>query len=98
MTTKELKVGDTFLEGKLVYKVTKVVGSKVEASWTGETSSETSVFTEANVKEEVKEEVRVEEEEVDLYSISYAQLKKMCAEKGLDAKGSKADLIARLEG
>jgi hypothetical protein len=28
----------------------------------------------------------------------YAQLKKLCAEKGLDAKGSKEELIARLEG
>ena len=34
----------------------------------------------------------------DYESMQYATLKKMCAEKGLDAKGTKADLIARLEG
>lgn len=30
--------------------------------------------------------------------IPYAQLKKICAEKGIDATGKKDDLIARLEG
>ena len=34
----------------------------------------------------------------DYNAIPYAQLKKMCAEKGLDATGTKSDLIARLEG
>lgn len=34
----------------------------------------------------------------DYESMQYATLKKLCAEKGLDAKGSKADLVARLEG
>jgi len=91
MTTKELKVGDIILEGKLVYRVTKVVGDKAEAEWTGETSSASSEITEANVETETTDEV-------DYSSLQYAQLKKMCAEKGLDAKGSKADLIARLEG
>lgn len=35
----------------------------------------------------------------DNYSdMPYAQLKKLCADKGLSAKGSKEELIARLEG
>ena len=39
-----------------------------------------------------------EKAEDDYLSMPYAQLKKLCAEKGLDATGTKADLIARLEG
>lgn len=38
------------------------------------------------------------DEPMDLSAVSYAQLKKMCAEKGVSAKGSKEELIARLEG
>ena len=94
MIPKGLKVGETYLEGNLVYKVTKVVSEGIyEGTWTGETSSEPSSVEQP--KEEVKE---VKEEKVDLYSLQYAQLKKMCAEKGLDAKGTKSELIARLEG
>ena len=87
MIPKGLKVGQTYLEGNLVYKVTKVLDDgRYEATWAGATSSEPSSVKEP--KEEVKE---------DYDSIPYAQLKKLCAERELDAKGSKADLIARLE-
>lgn len=88
-----LKVGDKFLEGNLVYEVTKVVNNGIyryESRWTGETSSTASV---EQPKKEVKEEVKE-----DYLSMPYAQLKKLCAEKGLNAVGTKADLIARLEG
>jgi hypothetical protein len=87
MITKGLKVGDTFEDGGMTYKVTKVVGENYESVWTGAISSKRLVV------EQPKEEV-----ETDLSSIPYAQLKKMCADRGLDAKGSKEDLIARLEG
>lgn len=87
MITKGLKVGDTFDDGGMTYKVTKVVGENYESVWTGATSSR-ALFSE-QPKEEVKE---------DYSDIPYAQLKKLCAEKGLDATGSKKDLIARLEG
>ena len=92
MIPNGLKVGQTYLEDKLVYKVTKVLDDgRYEGTWTGATSSEPSSVEEP--KEEVKEEVK----EVDYLSMPYAQLKKLCADRGLDAKGSKADLIARLE-
>jgi hypothetical protein len=85
MAPDGLKVGDTFLEGNLVYEVTKVGGEyRYEARWTGKTSSGASV-----VKPEPK---------VDYASMQYAQLKKLCAERGLDATGKKEDLVARLEG
>ena len=89
---KGLKVGDTFEDGGMIYKVTKVVGERYESTWTGEISSKT-LFVEQPKKEVVKEEPKE-----DLSSVPYAKLKKMWADKGLDAKGSKEDLIARLEG
>lgn len=94
MIPKGLKVGDTFNDGGMVYKVLKVVGDNYESAWTGEISSK-ALFVE-QPKQEVKQETQ--EVKTDLSSIPYAQLKKMCAEKGLDATGSKVDLIARLEG
>lgn len=84
MITKGLKVGDTFEDGGMTYKVTKVVGENYESVWTGAIPSERLVV------EQPKKE--------DYSAVPYAQLKKMCADKGLDAKGSKEDLIARLEG
>ena len=94
MIPNGLKVGQTYLEGELVYKVTKVLDDgRYEATWTGATSSEPSSVE--IKKEEVKEEVK--EEKIDYLSLPYAQLKKLCADRGLDAKGSKADLIARLD-
>lgn len=93
MIPNGLKVGQTYLEDKLVYKVTKVLDDgRYEGTWTGATSSEPSSVEEP--KEEVKEVV---EEKIDYLSMPYAQLKKLCADRGLDAKGSKADLIARLD-
>jgi hypothetical protein len=93
MIPKGLKVGDTYLEGKLVYKVTKVVSDSVyEATWTGAFSSKTAPA------EQPKEEVKVEKKDEDYLSMPYATLKKLCAERGLDATGKKDELIARLEG
>ena len=89
MIAKGLKVGDTFNDEVMIYRVTKVVGENYESSWVGETSPKTPLFTEDDVKNEEKAD--------DYLSLPYAQLKKMCADRGLDAKGSKADLIARLE-
>ena len=87
MIPKGLKVGDIYYEGRMPYKVTKVLGDgRYEGSWTGQfASSEPSV-------EQPKDE------SVDYSSMPYAQLQKLCAEKGLDATGKKEDLIARLEG
>ena len=93
MIPKGLKVGETYLECNLVYEVTKVLDDgRYEGKWTGEIQSEPSKSTKAVVKSEVKEEVKE-----DYLSLPYAQLKKLCADRGLDAKGSKAELIARLE-
>lgn len=90
MIPQNLKVGDTFKDGSYTYKVTKVFENNRYESEMVE-DKKPLIFSET--KEEVKADV-----ESDLSSIPYAQLKKICAEKGLDATGSKTDLIARLEG
>ena len=88
MIPKGLKVGDTFVDDGLTYRVTKVVGANYESEWVQKTAPITPVI----------EEPKTEEVQEDYESMQYAQLKKLCAEKGLDAKGTKSDLIARLEG
>lgn len=90
MIPKNLKVGDTFEDCGLTYKVLKVVGENYESQMVNEPCG----FSNATKPEEPKAEAT--ESEYD--SMLYSQLKKLCAERGLDAKGSKADLIARLEG
>lgn len=86
MAPKGLKVGDTFVEEGFTFKVLKVVGDNYESQMIKPAEGFVGLV---EVKEEVKE---------DYLSMQYAQLKKLCAERGLDAKGSKNDLIARLEG
>ena len=86
MIPKGMKVGDTFEDGGVMHKVLKVVGENYESEVIGGSLIK---FT------EIKETV-VEKE--DYESLPYAQLKKLCADRGLDASGKKAELIARLEG
>lgn len=90
MIPKGLKVGDTFVDGGITYEVLKVVGKNYESKMVK--PGPTNFFG------EVKEEVKYVGEAEDYSTKPYAQLKKLCAEKGLDATGSKNDLIARLEG
>ena len=92
MIPKGMKVGDTFEDGGVMHKVLAVVGENYESI----VIDEPKVFT---IVEEPKKEVAEKKEEIaeDYLSMPYAQLKKLCADRGLDAKGSKADLIARLE-
>ena len=84
MIPKGLKVGDMYTVEGMTYRVTKVIGENYESVWVGNTPP--------------KPFVADTEEKPDLMSMQYATLKKMCAEKGLDARGTKAELIARLEG
>ena len=85
MIPKGLKVGDTFEDGGVLHKVLAVVGE----DYVSQVVEGSIIKTET---EEPKEEVS------DYESLPYAQLKKLCADRGLDATGKKTDLIARLEG
>lgn len=88
MIPKGLKVGDKFDDCGLTYEVTKVVGENYESRWVGVTPPETLV-------EPIETKENLDE---DYSSMQYAQLKKLCAERGLDATGKKDDLVARLKG
>lgn len=91
MAPDGLKVGDKFLEGNLVYEVVEVVNNGIyrySSRWTGEISSSVPVVKQPEITDS----------DVNYAELPYAQLKKLCAEKGLNAVGSKADLVARLEG
>ena len=85
MAPKGLKVGDTFKEEGFTFKVLQIVGDKYVSQMVNTPLGST----------EVKQEIKQED---DYLSLPYAQLKKLCAQRGLDATGSKSDLIARLEG
>ena len=83
MIPKGLKVGDLYTVEGMTYRVTKVIGENYESVWVGNTSPMPLVTDK-------------EEEKPDYVSMQYAALKKMCAEKGIDARGTKAELIERL--
>ena len=101
MIPKGLKVGDTF-DDNGIYRVTKVVGENYESIWVGESSPNAPVVDNlqkvVEKAEKTKEEITSDDVDSDYLSMPYAQLKKLCADRGLDATGKKADLIARLEG
>ena len=48
------------------------------------------------VAELVEAAPEVVDEVIDLESLSFNELRSLCKERGLDAKGKKADLIAKL--
>ena len=96
----QMKIGDTFTDGNLKFKVIGFASGYPVSEFIGFTDK----ITEEPVKEEqeeitekpVKEEIT--EETVNYEDMQYAQLKKICAEKGISAKGSKQDLVDRLRG
>ena len=92
MIPKGLKVGDTFVDDGLTYQVTKIV----ELGYESRLVENAPKLAPKEVVEEAQKVEAVEEE--DYLSLPYAQLKKLCADRGLDATGKKSDLIARLEG
>lgn len=83
-----LNIGDTFEDGGVLHKVIGINDSGV-----------ISQVIDGDIVKATKEEVKeVVEETSDYAELPYAQLKKLCADRGLDATGKKSDLIARLEG
>lgn len=86
------KIGEVFEESGYKFKVVGIVGSNYSCERVWDSTPSPAVLP--------KERLVVEEkrETPDYESMQYAQLKKLCAERGLDATGKKADLIARLEG
>lgn len=88
MTTPR-KIGEVFEESGYKFKVVGIVGEYYSCERVWDAAPSPAVLP--------KEKLVVEEKS-DYASMQYAQLKKLCAERGLNAVGSKADLVARLEG
>lgn len=83
-----LKIGDTFEDGGVLHKV---IGQN--------DSGLICQVIDGSIVKPTKDAVEeVAEETSDYAELPYAQLKKLCADRGLDATGKKSDLIARLEG
>lgn len=91
MIKKDLKIGDTFTDNGLIYRITGIhcLGYYI-SELVGKAGSGVETLKEERPKEEPKETA--------LEDISYNDLKKLAKEKGVSAKGSKEDLIERLRG
>lgn len=96
MIKKDLKIGDTFTDNGLIYRITGIhcLGYYI-SELVGKAGS--GVETLKNETEERPTETE-EPKETSLEDMSYNDLKKLAKEKGVSAKGSKEDLIERLRG
>ena len=93
-----MKIGDIFTDENRRYEVVGFASDMPVAKFIGFAQEE---FTDDLVKagiEEVKPVITAEPVKDNYEDMQYAQLKKLCAEKGVSAKGSKQDLIDRLRG
>lgn len=83
MIPKGLNVGDTFAycDG-YTYKVTAVIGDQYKVSRVGLTTP--------------PKETKSEDSKTDYQTMPYFELKKLCAQRGINPNGKKEELIARL--
>ena len=96
MVKKGLKVGDTFTDNGLIYRITGIhcLGYYI-SELVGKAGS--GVETLKNETEERPTETE-EPKETTLEDMSYNDLKKLAKEKGVSAKGSKEEIVERLKG
>ena len=96
MVKKGLKVGDTFTDNGLIYRITGIhcLGYYI-SELVGKAGS--GVETPKNETEERPTETK-EPKETALEDMSYNDLKKLAKEKGVSAKGSKEEVVERLKG
>ena len=96
MIKKGLKVGDTFTDNGLIYRITGLhcLGYYI-SELVGKAGS--GVETLKNETEERPKETE-EPKETTLEDMSYNDLKKLAKEKGVSAKGSKEEVVERLKG
>lgn len=89
-----MKIGEIFTEGNRKFEVIGFASGYPVSKFIGFSTDEPKqmeIFTDEPVNKEPKADVNYEE-------MQYSQLKQMCAQKGISAKGSKQDLIDRLRG
>ena len=96
MVKKGLKIGDTFTDNGLIYRITGIhcLGYYI-SELVGKAGS--GVETLKNETEERPTETE-EPKETTLEDMSYNDLKKLAKEKGVSAKGSKEEVVERLKG
>lgn len=96
MIKKDLKIGDTFTDNGLIYRITGIhcLGYYI-SELVGKAGS--GVETLKNETEERPTETE-EPKETTLEDMSYNDLKKLAKEKGVSAKGSKEEVVERLKG
>lgn len=96
MIKKDLKIGDTFTDNGLIYRITGIhcLGYYI-SELVGKAGS--GVETLKNETEERPTETE-EPKETSLEDMSYNDLKKLAKEKGVSAKGSKEEVVERLKG
>lgn len=86
-----MKIGDTFTDGNRKFECIGFASGYPVSKFIG--------FTKEDVKpEDTKEEITAEPVKDGYEDMQYSELKKLCAKKGISAKGSKQDLIDRLRG
>ena len=96
MIKKDLKIGDTFTDNGLIYRITGIhcLGYYISELVGKAGSGVETLKTETEERPKETEEPK----ETTLEDMSYNDLKKLAKEKGVSAKGSKEDLIERLRG
>ena len=94
MVKKGLKVGDTFTDNGLIYRITGIhcLGYYI-SELVGKAGSGVETL-----KSETEERPKEEPKETTLEDMSYNDLKKLAKEKGVSAKGSKEEVVERLKG
>ena len=103
MIKKDLKIGDTFTDNGLIYRITGIhclgyyISELVGKAGSGVETLKNETEERPNETEERPKETE-EPKETTLEDMSYNDLKKLAKEKGVSAKGSKEDLIERLRG
>lgn len=94
MIKKDLKVGDTFTDNGLIYRIT---GFHCLGYYISELVGKAGSGVET-LKNETEERPNEEPKETTLEDMSYNELKKLAKEKGVSAKGSKEEVVERLKG
>jgi len=95
-----MKIGEIITDGNRKLEVIGFASGYPVSKFIGFVTDEPKqmeIFTEPEVKEEPKKE-EITQADVNYEEMQYSQLKQMCAQKGISAKGSKQDLINRLRG
>ena len=94
MVKKGLKVGDTFTDNGLIYRITGIhcLGYYI-SELVGKAGSGVETL-----KNETEERPKEEPKETALEDMPYNDLKKLAKEKGVSAKGSKEEVVERLKG